>query len=351
MCFHNLFLFNTKWLDNILVISYNCNGDNMKICVLGAGAYGSALSIILSENGNDVTMWSKFGKESLEINNTHVCPKLPGVTLPSNIKVTSDLIEASQGAAFVLIAVPTAFVSSTLEEAKEYIKDKPIVIASKGIEQDSCLFVSDIVEKILDTDNIAAFSGPSFAIDVAHKVPVGLTLACKHRETIDLVTSAFCNNHFKLRVCSDIIGTEICGAIKNVVAIAAGILDGMGMPESTSAMFITESVHDIKALIKGLGGDGDTILSFAGFGDLLLTATSPKSRNYSFGHLIGSGASKEEIDEYISKTTIEGLYTLKSVHQLMDTYNVEMPIVNLIEGIIYGDKKPEDLISFLIEKP
>jgi len=323
----------------------------MKICVLGAGAYGSALSIILSENGNDVYMWTRFDEEANRINSDHTCPKLPGINLPFDINATSNLKEATDGAAFILIAVPTAFVSSTLEEIKEYIKDKPIVIASKGIEQDSCLFVSDIVEKILDTDNIAAFSGPSFAIDVANKVPVGLTLACKHRETIDLVTSAFCNDHFKLRVCSDIIGTEICGAIKNVIAIAAGILDGMGMPESTSAMFITESVHDIKALIKGLGGNGDTILSFAGFGDLLLTATSPKSRNYSFGHLIGSGASKPEVDEYIANTTIEGLYTLKSVHQLMETYNVEMPIVNLIEGIIYGDKKPEDLISFLIEKP
>lgn len=323
----------------------------MKVCILGAGAYGSALSIILSENGNDVTMWTRFEEEANRINSDHTCPKLSGVTLPMDVKASSNLKDATAGAAFILIAVPTAFVSDVLNEAKEFIADKPIVIASKGIEQDSCLFVSDIVEKILDTDNIAAFSGPSFAIDVANKVPVGLTLACKHRETIDLVTEAFCNNHFKLRVCSDIIGTEICGAIKNVVAIAAGILDGMGMPESTSAMFITESVHDIKSLIQGLGGDGGTITSFAGFGDLLLTATSPKSRNYSFGHLIGSGASKEEVNEYIKNTTIEGLYTLKSVHQLMETYNVDMPIVNLMEGIIYGNKKPEDLISFLIEKP
>ena len=138
---------------------------------------------------------------------------------------------------------------------------------------------------------------------------------------------------------------------QNVIAIAAGILDGMGLPESTSAMFITESIHDIKALIKGLGGDGSTILSFAGFGDLLLTATSPKSRNYSFGHLIGSGASQKEIDDYIQNTTIEGLYTLKSVHQLIQGRNVEMPIIDLIDNIIYGDKKPEDLVDFLIQKP
>lgn len=323
----------------------------MKICVLGAGAYGSALSIILNENGNDVTMWTRFEQEAEKMTSNRFCDKLPDITLPSNIKITSNLEEATNKAAFVVIAVPTAFVSDVLKEAKEFIKDKPIVIASKGIEQDSQLFVSDIVEKILETDNIAVLSGPSFAIDVANKVPVGITLACQHKETIELVTKAFCNTHFKLRVCSDIIGTEICGAIKNVIAIAAGILDGMGMPESTSAMFINESIHDIKSLIKGLGGDGSTILSFAGFGDLLLTATSPKSRNYSFGHLIGSGASKSEIDEYIANTTIEGLYTLKSIHQLIENRNVEMPIIDLIQEIIYGDKKPNDLVSFLIEKP
>lgn len=323
----------------------------MKICVLGAGAYGSALSIILNENGNEVVMWTRFEEEASRINSDHTCSKLPGVILPENIKVTNNLEVASKNADFVLVAIPTAFVSDVLKEAKEYIKDKPIVVASKGIEQDSCLFVSDIVEEILETDNIAALSGPSFAIDVAHKVPVGITLACQHKETTELITKAFCNDHFKLRVCSDIIGTEICGAIKNVIAIAAGILDGMGMPESTSAMFITESIHDIKSLIKGLGGDGSTILSFAGFGDLLLTATSPKSRNYSFGHLIGSGASNEEVDKYIKTTTIEGLYTLKSIHQLIENRTVEMPIIDLIQEIIYGDKKPEDLVSFLIEKP
>ncbi|MBQ9011910.1 MAG: NAD(P)-dependent glycerol-3-phosphate dehydrogenase [Bacilli bacterium] len=323
----------------------------MKVCVLGCGAYGSALSIILSENGNEVVGWTAFEEEAKSLTETRIPKKLPDVVLPNDIKFTSDLKEATKDASFVLVAVPTAFVRETLRKAKDYIKDTPVCVASKGIEQDTCLFVSDIVENILDTDNIAVFSGPSFAIDVANKVPVGLTLACQNKETTDLITKAFCNDHFKLRLCSDIIGTEICGAIKNVIAIASGILNGMGMPESTIAMFITESVHDIKELIKGLGGDGDTISSFAGFGDLLLTATSPKSRNYSFGYLIGKGASKEEIDEYIKNTTIEGLYTLKSVRDLIDGKNVDMPIIELINEIIYGNKKPEDLVKFLIEKP
>ena len=323
----------------------------MKVCVLGCGAYGSALASILSENKNEVVCWTAFKEEAKQLTETRIPTKLPDVVLPEDIKFTTSLKEASNGADFILIAVPTAFVTETLEKAKPYIKNKPICIASKGIEQDTCLFVSEIVEKVLETNNIAAFSGPSFAIDVASKVPVGVTLACQNKETTELILKAFSNKHFKLRVCSDLIGTEICGAIKNVIAIAAGIIDGMGLPESTKAMFITESIHDIKELINGLGANGDTITSFAGFGDLLLTCTSPKSRNFSFGHLIGSGASKEEIDNYIKNTTIEGLYTLKSIKGLIEGKTVEMPIIDLIEEIIYGDKKPKDLINFLIKKP
>ena len=323
----------------------------MKVCILGCGAYGSALAAILSENKNEVTCWTAFKEEAKQLTETRIATTLPEVKLPNDIIFTTSLKEASKDADFVVIAIPTAFVTETLEKAKPYIKNKPICIASKGIEQNTCLFVSEIVEKVLETDNIAAFSGPSFAIDVASKVPIGVTLACQNRETTELILKAFSNKHFKLRVCSDLIGTEICGAIKNVIAIAAGIIDGMGMPESTKAMFITESIHDIKELINGLGANGDTITSFAGFGDLLLTCTSPKSRNFSFGHLIGSGASKEEIDKYIKSTTIEGLYTLKSIKGLIEGKTVEMPIIDLIEEIIYGDKKPKDLINFLIKKP
>ncbi len=322
----------------------------MKICVLGCGAYGTALSTILNENKNEVTMWTAFEEEKNILNKKRITPKLPGIKIPREIKITTDLEEASQDSDFILIAIPTAFVSKTLEDAKEYIKDKPIIIASKGIEQKSCLFISEIVNNILNTDNIAAISGPSFAIDVANKIPVALTLASQNKKTTDLVKKAFQNNHFKLRTCKDVIGIEICGAIKNVIAIASGMLDGMKMEESTKAMFLTESIHDIKKLIKDLKADENTVLSYAGIGDLILTATSPKSRNYSFGKLIGEGASKEEINTYIENTTIEGLYTLKSIKQLITEKNVEMKIIDLIDEIIYKDKTKEDLIKFLIQK-
>ena len=323
----------------------------MKITVLGAGAYGCALAQILSENKNEVTIWTPFEEEVKTLTEERQTPKLPNVTIYNNIQITTDLKKALENSKLIVEAIPTAFLSSSIKEVKKYYKNTPICIATKGIEKKTNLFVYDVVKNILKTDKIAVISGPSFAVDIAHNYPVGLTLACQDKETIDLTFKALANNHFKLRKSHDIIGTELCGSVKNIIAIASGILKGLNMPESTSAMLITESLHDIRALIKGLGGDGNTVLSYAGFGDLLLTATSPKSRNYSFGLLIGSKVSKEEIDNYIKNTTIEGLYTLKSISELVKNKDVDMPIINLMEKIIYEHKAPEELVNFLVEKP
>ena len=323
----------------------------MKITVLGAGAYGTALSTVLEENKNEVTIWSAFKDEIDYLQTNHESPRLKGIKLSESFKFTTDLKEAITNKDLIVIATPTGAVDEVTKQMQEYYDGTPICAISKGIEQDTCLFVYDVIKKYLNTDEIAVMSGPSFAIDVANKVPVGLTLAGQNKKAIDTVYKAFANDHFKLRKSYDIVGTEVCGAIKNVIAIASGILSGLGLPESTIAMLITDSLHDIKELIKGLGGNGSTVYSFAGFGDLLLTATSTKSRNFSFGKLIGEGASQKEIDEYIKNTTVEGLYTLKSVRKLVDNKAVEMPIIDLINDIIYNGKNPKTLIDFLIQKP
>ena len=159
---------------------------------------------------------------------------------------------------------------------------------------------------------------------------------------------AFSNNHFKLYPTTDIIGIEVCGSVKNIIAIASGMIDGLGYPISTQALLITQSLHDIKALIHALGGSKKTILSFAGFGDILLTCTSEKSRNYCFGKLIGKGASKEEIEEYKNKITVEGLYTLKSIHKLIRKKKIKIPTIDIIYDIVFKDKKIDKLIEYLM---
>ena len=177
-----------------------------------------------------------------------------------------------------------------------------------------------------------------------------MSIASENKKTIKVVKKALENDSLKLRETDDVIGVEICGSIKNCMAIAAGILDGMGYPESTQAMFLTESIHDIKELIVKLGGNRNTILSFAGFGDLLLTATSKKSRNFTYGYMIGSRVSKEELDEYTNNTTIEGLYTIKSIYKLLRHKKVKIPVIDLIHKIIMGKAPIEELPRFLIRK-
>mgnify|MGYP003482813399 CR=1 FL=1 len=324
----------------------------MNIAILGTGAYGLALSLMFHRNKCNIKMWTKFDEErDMLVEKREHTKVLPGVHIPSDIYFTTDMKEAVEGADLIVIAVPAGFVDSVSSELKYCIDDtQHICIASKGIEQGTCSFVYDILTRYIDSEKVAVISGPSFAVDIASLCPIGLALATTNDETDHLIKQTLQNDYLKLRSTHDIVGVELCGSIKNVIAIAAGILDGMGFPESTQAMFITESLHDIKSLINALGGDGNTILSFAGFGDLLLTATSTKSRNFRFGYMLGSKAPKADVDEYMNNTTIEGLYTLKSIYKLLRDREVDMPIIDLVYDIIYKDRDPKDLAKFLIEK-
>lgn len=324
----------------------------MKVTILGSGAYGIALSLMFNKNNCDITIWEKFEDQAKEILKHRENKKvLSGVKIPDNIKITTDLEDSIIGSELIVIAIPAGFVDEVVLKIKDLVsKEQHICIASKGIEQDTCLFVDDVVKKYIKSKKIAVISGPSFAVDIAKNVPIGLTVASKSKKTIKVVKKGLENDTLKLRETDDVIGTEICGSVKNVMAIAAGMLDGMGLPESTQAMFITESLHDIKELIKALGGDGKTVLSFAGFGDLLLTCTSTKSRNFTFGRIIGSQKSKDEIDKYVANTTIEGLYTLKSIHKLIKNKKVDIPIIDLVYDIVFNNENPEELKKFLIKK-
>jgi len=323
----------------------------MKVTVLGTGAYGLALANMLNENNNDITLWTKFEEEKNILEKENKVKVLPNILLPNNFKYSTNLEESIKDSKLIVIAVPAGAVNDVSKElSKYYKKEQHICIASKGIEQNTCLFVKDVLNKYIKTKNLAIISGGTFAIDMFNKCPLGLALATKNKETETIVKKALQNKYLKLRTSNDIIGIEICGSIKNVIAIASGMLDGLGYPDSTSCMFITESLHDIKNLIKALGGNKKTILTYAGFGDLLLTCTSTKSRNYTLGKMIGEKKPQEEIDNYINTTTIEGLYTLKSIYKLLRKKKVKMPVIDLIYNIIFKETDPSELASFLIKK-
>ena len=323
----------------------------MNIGILGTGAYGLALSSILIHNKHNVTMWTKFQQEKELLETERENKKLlPGYKLDENIMITTDIKEAIKEKDLIIIAISAAFVSSTCDEIKKYIDNNHIIIATKGIEQGTGLFMSQIVEKKLKTENISVISGPSFATDVIKKMPIGLSIASKSQETIAIAKKALQNEYIKLRETDDIIGIEICGSIKNVIALASGMLEGLKANESTKAMLIAEAMHDIEEILSAFHCNKRTVLSYAGIGDLLLTCTSTKSRNYSFGKLIGSNASQEEADEYLEKTTVEGYYTLKSIYQLLQDKEASIPTIDLIYNIIVHKNNPKLLLSFLVYK-
>ncbi len=327
----------------------NEQGGFMKVGILGTGAYGLALAFSFLENTKDITMWTKLPQEYEEIITTRENKRvLNGIHIPESIHFTLNMEEAISGKDLIVIAIPTEYIDSILEDLKKYIQNQIVLIASKGISEDG-MFIRDKIKTFISDDKIAVISGPSFAIDLANHVPIGLSLASTSNDTIKLVDQALSGKHLKLRKTNDVLGVEICGAIKNVIAIASGILDGMNYPISTKAMLITESLHDIKNIIFSLGGDKKTILSFAGFGDILLTCTSEKSRNYSFGRTIGIG-NHEEIQEYMNTHTIEGLTTIYGIRKMMEHTHIEMPMISLIYDIINEKQEKEALLDFLITK-
>lgn len=322
----------------------------MKVGVLGAGAFGLALSHILVKNKVTVEMWTHNEEEAKVLDKKRISKKLDGYKIPKEIKFSTNLEETVNGKDLIVMAIPAFAFEDVTKQLSKYIKkNQPVLIATKGIQQNTCLFLNDVFAKYLK-NSVAVISGPTFAVDMIKDAPIGFSMATKSHKTEMVIRKCFENSTTKFRRTRDITGIEICGSIKNVMAIASGMLEGMGVTDSTRALFLTESMNDIKELIDALGGKKKSILSFAGFGDILMTCTSKNSRNFSFGYLIGSGASKEEIDKYLENTTVEGMYTLKSIHKLVRRKKVKMPIINLIHDIIEGKKDKEEMLSFLIQK-
>lgn len=322
----------------------------MKIGILGAGAYGMAMASVFDNNGHKIKIWSNSEEEVNLLLTNHKSNKIDYI-IPDDFVITTDMKLVVMDADIIVIAVPSEFVRNVCMELNKYFKEEQIIcIASKGIENNSCLFMDDVVRQCIKTDNIAVISGGTFAEDMVKEVPVGLTLATKSKLAGDIILKAMENDYVKIQITDDIIGTEICGSIKNVFAIAAGMLEGMKYPESTKSLFMTEVIKDIKFLIKSLGGKEETILSFAGIGDILLTCSSSKSRNYTLGKMIGEERERQEIKKYIDSSTIEGLYTLNSIKKLLKDKEIEMPIIDLISDIIMGKKDLEEFKKILIKK-
>ena len=320
----------------------------MKIAIIGSGAFGIALSCAFIENTNNISMWT-IPNEYEELIKYRTNDKvLKGIKIDNRIKISTNLKEVISNADIIVIAIPVKYITNTIKDIANYITDSQhICIASKGIIENDCEFAYSVIQKYIHTDKIGIISGGTFAIDMANKYPMGLTIASKNEDTTKIIKEALTTSFITCEVSDDIIGVEICGAIKNILAIAMGILDGLNVVESTKYAFMTKCINDISKIIYDLGGKKDTMFTYAGIGDILLTCTSIKSRNFTLGKMIGEKVSKEELDNYIENTTIEGLYTLKSMKYLLSKYNISMDLINYLEDIIYNGAEPESLIKLI----
>lgn len=326
-------------------------GEKMRrITILGTGAYGLSLALMFHKKQNKIKMWTKFEEEQQLLKTTRKNEKLlPGIVIPEDIQFTCSLEQAVSNAELIVIALPAAVVDSVMQKLKPFVtKEQSFLIASKAIDHNECKLLNQVVVSYFKECPIAVISGPTFAKDMASNNPVGLSLAGTTEEVVSLVKTCLESDTVKLRKSNDLLGLEICGSFKNVIAIASGIIAGMGYPDSTKAMFITESMHDVKRIIQGFGGNDRTIMSFAGFGDILMTCTSTNSRNFTLGKLIGERKSEKEIMEYLSTHTVEGYETLQTFHFLLNKQGITIPLIECIYLIVNDHADPSLLIDWLV---
>ena len=324
------------------------------IGILGAGTWGSALAKVLCEGGNPVTVWSPIEKEVNELNETHTHKNLPGVKIPEGVSFTCDIRLACEGMDFVFFVVPSVFMRSTAEKIKPYISDgQTLVIASKGIEDSTLMPLTEVVKDVLSDgdrsrfNDIVAFSGPAHAEEVAGGMPTTIVSACKRMKKAEEVESLFKKTCIRVYTNPDVCGVEICGAIKNIIALACGISSGLGFGDNTRAALITRGIAEITRLGMAMGCAEQTFAGLAGTGDIVVTSTSFHSRNNRAGKLIGEGYSPEEAIKSVGMV-VEGVNALPAAIKLAKKYDVDMPIVSSVNKIINKGVKPIDVLAKLM---
>ena len=324
----------------------------MKVSVIGLGVYSLAISKMLAKKDeNEIVIWTENNEKYEEYKKTKKVASVFDTKLPKNIKISASMEDTLENTNLIYIITASKYVDIVTKQMKPYYNPKiPVCIASKGIEESREELLSNIVKNALKTNNIAVISGPTFAVDILNNEPVALALASKTKKAKEYVLNTLANDTLKLRPSKDMIGIQMCGSIKNVIAIASGILSGLGYSNSTQSFLINESLHDIKDIIKIFGGNPKTILSFAGVGDLMLTCTSTKSRNFSFGVIVGSTKDQNKINEYLATHTVEGYNTLEIVYKMLQKKGIEIELITTIYDIVYNGVDANTLAKFLVTK-
>ncbi len=323
----------------------------MKIGILGAGSWGIALTTLLSGNGHDVTVWSIDSKE-IDMLNTYRehKTKLPGVIVDESVKFTGDIETAILSAEMIVMVVPSPFIRSTSKLAAPYVKEGQIIVnVSKGIEESTLMTLTDIISEEIPVAKVGVLSGPSHAEEVGNRLPT-LVVAAAHEQQVALtIQDTFMNDLFRVYTSPDVIGVELGGALKNVIALVAGMADGLGCGDNTKAAIITRGITEIIRLGVAMGGKMETFAGLSGIGDLIVTCASKHSRNRKAGYLMGQGKTYKEAMEEV-QMVVEGVYSAKAALLLCKKYDVEMPIVEIVNKVLFEDLSTSEAMKILLTR-
>lgn len=322
-----------------------------KISVIGSGGWGIALTILLYKNGHDLTIWSFDKKEAEELKTTRENrTKLPNILLPENIKVTNDLKEAVEDKDILILAIPSKAIRSVSKSLKELIKDKQIIVnVAKGLEENTLETMTDIIEEELKGKNpqVAVLSGPSHAEEVGRGIPTTCVVSAHNKELTLYLQNVFMNPSFRVYTSPDMIGVEIGGALKNVIALAAGIADGLNYGDNTKAALITRGIKEIATLGVAMGGEQSTFYGLTGLGDLIVTCASMHSRNRRAGILLGQGKTLDETIKEVNMV-VEGVYSAKSALMAAKKYEIEIPIIEQVNAVLFENKDAAEAVNELM---
>ena len=322
-----------------------------KVGVLGAGSWGTALSVLLHDNGHQVTIWSIDENEVKMLDEKREDElKLPGVKLADDMTITGDLETAIREKDFLVLAVPSPFTRATARSMKPYVAEGQIIVdVAKGIEESTLMTLSQQIEEEIPQADVAVLSGPSHAEEVGRRLPTTCVIGAKTQKTAEYLQSMFISRVFRVYTSPDILGIELGGSLKNVIALAAGIADGLGYGDNTKAALITRGIAEISRLGVKMGGKIESFTGLTGIGDLIVTCASVHSRNRKAGYLIGKGLTMEEAMNEV-KMVVEGVYSAKAAAKLAEKYEVSMPIVEEVNKVLFEGKSPAQAVDDLMQR-
>lgn len=322
-----------------------------KIGVIGAGSWGTALAWLLANNGHEVTLWSIMEDEVKMLNETREHTfKLPGVKLQDSILITTDLETAMKDKDVLVLAVPSPFTRSTSHMMQSFAADGQLIVnVAKGVEETTLMTLSEIIEEEIPQARVAVLSGPSHAEEVGKGLPTTCVIGARDRETAEYLQEIFMSPVFRVYTSPDILGIELGAALKNVIALAAGVADGLGYGDNTKAALITRGIAEISRLGIAMGARAETFFGLSGIGDLIVTCASVHSRNRKAGYLMGQGYTMKEAMDQV-KMVVEGVYSAKAALALSEKYHVEMPIIVEVNKVLFEDKKAADAVDELMQR-